>query len=109
MTENKIFKKYFVMLCLAGAVAFAPVSSANARSYHHGDTIVAAAVGGAVAGLVGAVVQNTLNPTRTVVVEHPAYVEPDPVVIRETVIVRDPYYYRPMHPVKHVRHHHRHH
>lgn len=106
MIKNKIFnniKKYSIVFCLTGAVAFAPVCSANARSYHHGDTLVAAAVGGAVAGLVGAVVQNTLNPVQTVVVEQPAYyVEPAPVIIRE------PYYYRPVHPVKHVRYHHRH-
>lgn len=111
MTENKTLKnnikKYSIVFCLAGAVALAPVSSANAR-YHHGDTLVAAAVGGAVAGLVGAVVQNTLNPSQTVVVEQPVYVEPEPVVVRETVVVREPYYYRPVHHVRHIRHHYRH-
>ena len=109
MTETKKnIKKYFIVFCLAGAVALAPVCSANARSYHHGNTLVAAAVGGAVAGLVGAVVQNTLNPSRTVVVEEPVYVEPEPVVVHETVIVREPYYHRPMRPVRHVRYHYRH-
>ena len=108
MTENKKIKKYFAVFCLAGAVAFAPVCSANARSYHHADTLVAATVGGAVAGLVGAVVQNALTPTRTVVVEEPVYVESEPVVVRETVVIREPYHHRPMHPVRHVRHHCRH-
>ena len=102
MTKNKNLKKYSIMFCLAGAIAFAPVNSANAK-YHHGDTLVAAAVGGAVAGLVGAVVQNTLPHTQTVIVE-PTYVEPAPVVV-----VREPYYYRPARPIRHVRHyHHRH-
>ena len=97
-------KKYFVIFCLAAAVAFAPVNPANAK-YHHGNGIVAAAVGGAVAGLVGAVMQSTLRPSRTVVVEQPVYtyVEPAPFVIRETVVLREPHYYRPVH---HVRHHH---
>ena len=102
-------KKYFIIFCLASAIAFAPVSTANAK-YHHGNGIVAAAVGGAVAGLVGAVVQSTLTPSRTVVVKQPTYtyVEPAPFVVRETVVVREPYHYRPVHHVRYVRHHHRH-
>ena len=95
------------MFCLAGAVVLAPISSANAR-YHHGDTLIAATVGGAVAGLVGAVVNNTLNSNRTVVVEQPVYVEPEPVVVHETVVVRQPYYYRPVHHIRHIKHHYRH-
>lgn len=93
MTKN--IKKSLI-IALAGAIAFAPVCQANAK-YHRGNTIVAAAIGGAVAGLVGAVVQDTLNPGRTVIVEQPAYIEPAPVVIRETVVVREPHY-RPAPP-----------
>ena len=110
MTENKNLKKYSMMLCLAGAVAFAPVCPAYAKSHHHhhGNAVVAAAVGGAVAGLVGAVVQSTLTPTRTVILEEPAYdvVEPEPMVIRETVIVREPRHHRPR-PVRYARHYYR--
>ena len=112
MTENKTLrnniKKYAIMFCLAGVVALAPVSSANARYHHRGDTLVAAAVGGAVAGLVGAVVQNTLSSSRTVVVEQPIYIEEEPLVVHETVVVRKPYYYIPTHHVRHIRYHHRH-
>lgn len=99
-------KKYFIIFCLAGAIAFAPVCPANAK-YHHGNGLVAAAVGGAVAGLVGAVVQSSLNSSRTVVIEQPAYtyIEPAPFVVRETVVVRSPHHYRPAH---HIRHHYRH-
>ena len=106
MTKNKILKKYFIVFCLAGAIAFAPICPANARSHHHGDTLIAAAIGGAVAGLVGTVVQNTLNPRSTIIVNE--YVEPAPVVVHETVIVREPGYHRPFPPVKHTRHYHRH-
>ena len=98
-------KKYFIIFCLAGAIAFAPVCPANAR-YHHGNGLVAAAIGGAVAGFVGTVAQNALNPTRTVYIEQPAYtyIEPAPFVVHETVVVRGPHYYRPVH---HIRHYHR--
>ena len=107
-------KKYLIAFCLTGALAFAPVSQANAR-YHHGNTIAAAAIGGAVAGLVGAVVQDVLSPSsRTVVVEQPTYVveepvyiEPEPVVVAPVVVHRPHRYYRPVHPIRHVRHHYR--
>ena len=109
MTENKKnIKRYFAVLCLACSVAFAPVCPANARSHHHGDTFVAAAIGGAVAGLVGAVVQNTLNPDRTVVVEEPVYIEPEPVVVRKTIVVREPYHHRTIYPARHTKYRHRH-
>ena len=105
-------KKYLIMFCLAGAVALAPVNSANAR-YHHGTALVAAAVGGAVAGLVGAVVESSIHSGR-VYVEYPAYtypaytyIEPVPFVVHERVVMHEPHhYYRPVH---HVRHHYRHH
>ncbi|MBQ3696196.1 MAG: hypothetical protein II938_04455 [Alphaproteobacteria bacterium] len=100
----KNLKKYSILLCLAGALAFAPVSSANAKSYHRGDRLLAAAVGGAAIGLVGAVVGNILRPARTVVVEDAAYIEPMPVVV-----VHEPHYYRPVRPMRHARHHYRHH
>lgn len=100
----KNLKKYSIVLCLAGAMAFAPVSSANAGSYHRGDRLLAAAVGGAVIGLVGAAVHNVLyHPNRTVVVEEPVYVAPAPIVIRPA------YHHRPMRVARHTRHHRRHH
>ena len=103
MTKN--IQKSLIAVALAGAVAFAPVCPANAR-YYHRNTIAAAAVGGAVAGLVGAVVQDVLNPSRTVIVEQPTYVVEEPVVVRETVVVREPYY-RPVRPIRRIRHYYR--
>ena len=101
----KNLKKYSIVLCLAGAMAFAPVSSANAGSYHRGDRLLAAAVGGAVIGLVGAAVHNVLyHPNRTVVVEEPAYIETAPIVV-----VRPVYHHRPVRVARHTRHHRRHH
>lgn len=100
-------KKSLIIVCLGGAIAFAPMSQADARS-HRGDTIVAAAIGGAVAGLVGGVVQSAFNPTSTVVVEQPTivsqpvYVEPEPVVVAPVIIHRPHRYYR---PVRYHRHH----
>ena len=99
----KNLKKYCMVFCLAGALMCAPIS-ANAKSYHHGNGLVAAAVGGAVIGLVGAVVHNALYPARTVVVSEPAYIAPPPVVV-----VREPHYFRPMPPLRYARHHYRHH
>jgi len=98
-------KKYFIIFCLAGAIAFAPICSASAR-YHHGNGLVAAAVGGAVAGLVGAVVQSSLNSSRTVVIEQPTYtyIEPAPFIVHETVVMRGPHHHRHAH---HVRRHYR--
>ena len=111
MTENKTFhiKKHAIVFCLASAVAFAPICPANAKPHHHhGNAVVAAAVGGAVAGLVGAVVQSTLTPTRTVVIEEPLYVvEPEPVVVRETVVIREPRHHRSRRPVRYARHYYR--
>lgn len=99
-------KKYFIMSCLAAAVVLTPVCSAQAR-YHRGNELIAAAVGGAVVGLVGAVVHNTLAPARTLVVEPPVYtyMEPVPFIVREAVVWREPHYYRPVH---HARRHYRH-
>ena len=88
-----------------GCVCFSPICQANARP-HHSDTIVAAAIGGAVAGLVGGVVQSAFIPSRTVVVEQPSYIVEEPVVVRETVVVREPYY-RPLRPIRRVRHYYR--
>ena len=109
MTERKFLKKIqksLAVLCLAGVVALAPVSSANARSYHHGDTLVAAAIGGAVAGLVGGVVQGVMNPNSTVVVEHPTYVVERPAyIIEEPVVIHRPRKYYA--PVRYIRHYHR--
>ena len=102
---TKIGKSLFAAV-LGIAIAFAPICQAHAR-YHHRHTVAAAAIGGAVAGLVGAVVQNVLTPTQTVVVERPVYVEPEPVVVHETFVVQDPYYYRPVRPVRHVRRYYR--
>ena len=98
-------KKYLIMFCLAVAVALAPVSPANAK-YHTGDRIVAAAIGGAMIGLVGAAMQNY----RTVYVEQPTYtyVDPVPFIVHETVALWEPHHYRPAHHVRH-HHHHRHH
>ena len=104
MTKN--IQKSLIAVALTGLIAFAPLCQANARSYHRGDTIIAAAIGGAVAGLVGGIVQDTLNPGRTVVVEQPAYVVEEPVVVRETVVVHEPYY-RPVRPIRRVRHYYR--
>ena len=103
MTKN--IQKSLIAVALACAVTLAPVCQANAR-YHHGNTIAAAAIGGAVAGLVGAVVQDMLNPSRTVVVEQPTYVVEEPVVVHETVVVHEPYY-RPVRPIRRVRHYYR--
>ncbi len=108
MIKNKILKKYFIVLPLVGALVFAPVCSANAKSYHRGDSLVAAAVGGAMIGLVGAAVHNILRPTETVVVEEPVYVEQEPVVIHKTVVLHEPYHHKPMRVARYVRHHRRH-
>ena len=99
-------KKYLIMFCLAGAIAFTPICPAHAK-YHHGNGLVAAAVGGAVAGLVGAVVHSTLTPNRVVVVDQPtyAYMAPVPFVVHAPVVVRGPYHHH--HYVRHGRHHHR--
>ena len=100
-------KKYFIMICLAGAIALPPICPAHAK-YHHGNGLVAAAIGGAVAGLVGAVVNSTWNSNQTVIIEQPTYtyVRPMPYVIHTPIVVREPYYHH-HHHVRHVRHHHR--
>ena len=98
-----MIKKYSILFCLAGAIVFAPVCSANAGSYHRGDRLIAAAVGGAMIGLVGAAVHNILASNRTVIIEEPAYVEPAPVVV-----VREPHYHRPVRPIRYARRHYRH-
>ena len=103
MNKIKNIKRYSVVLCLASALTFAPVCSANAKSYHRGDSLVAAAVGGAVIGLVGAVVHNVLNANPAVVIEEPVYIAPAPVIVRPS------HHYRAMHPARYVRHHYRHH
>ena len=101
----KKLKKYTIMLCLVGAIAVAPVGSANAKSYHRGDALIAAAVDGAVIGLVGAAVNTVLAPSRTIVIEEPLYMAP---VVRRPIAVRARHYYRPVRPPRHVRYHHRH-
>ena len=101
-------KKYFITLCLVSAIALTPVCSAHAKYHHHGNELVAAAVGGAVAGLVGAVMYNAVNTSPVVLVDQPryAYVEPMPFVVHAPIIARAPH---PHHHVGHVRLHHRHH
>ena len=106
MSKLEILRKYSIVFCLAGAVVCAPVCSVNAKTYHHRDGLVAAAVGGAVVGLVGAVAHHILHPNPAVVVAEPVYVEPAPVVVHKTVVVRGPVHHRPI--VRPVRHHHRH-
>jgi len=102
---TKKIKKSLIAVALGMAITLAPVCQASAR-YHHHNNIATAAIGGAVAGLVGAVVYDVLNPNRTVIVEQPTYVETEPVFVRETVVVREPYY-RPVYPVRHVRRYYR--
>jgi len=99
-------KKYFITLCLASAIALTPVCSAQAKYHHHGSGLVAAAVGGAVAGLVGAVMYNAVNTSPVVLVDYPryAYVEPRPLMVHAPMMARAPYRH---HHGGHVRHHHR--
>ena len=95
---NKI-KNCLIAFCLSSAIAVAPICQANARS-HLGDAVIAAVVGGTVAGLVSGAVQNTYAAPATVV-SQPVYIEAEPVVVAPVVVHRPRRHYV---PVRHVRH-----